>query len=142
MKNIVWILFFFIVALAMPSDVAAQCDTDRYSEDCLGKMNTDFTFVKKIDVDGKGGTKDKVETSYVFTKGTEYFLNVCNDDGEEGIVVNLYNSKRQLVGTNYFNGKFYSNIKFPCNATGIYYIAYTFKDAPTYCGGSVIGFKR
>ena len=102
-----------------------------------------FTFLKTFKVDGQAGAKSKVEYSYVFSKDTQYFLNVCSEGtGTDGIVVTMYDSKRQMVSTNFNNGKFYPGLVYPCNATGIYYITFTFQDSQNYCGGSVLGFKR
>ena len=138
----------FIILFSIVNVSNAQCDTEQFTDDCLGTLKKGYTFVKSFKIDGDEGKKNKIETSYVFAKGTSYFLNVCSDlgvspeVGQDGIVVSLYNAKRKLLGTNYLAGKFYSGINFPCSATGIYYITYSFKDSKEYCGGSVLGFKR
>ena len=140
----------FILLMGLFVNSNAQCDTEQYTDNCLGELKSGYTFVKSFKIDGKSGKKDKVETSYVFAKGTKYYLNVCSgafdpnlkEEDSDGIVVSLYNGKRKLVGTNFVAGKFYQGINFPCNATGIYYITYTFKDSEEFCGGSVLGFKR
>jgi hypothetical protein len=109
----------------------------------ISELQDGFIFLKSFKVDGQGGTKSMVEYSYVFSKDTQYYLNICNDGLEtDGIVVTMYDSKRQVVTTNFNEGKFYSGFIYPCNATGIYYITFTFEGSQNYCGGSVLGFKR
>ncbi|MEQ8363247.1 MAG: hypothetical protein RH948_10290 [Cyclobacteriaceae bacterium] len=44
------------------------------------------------------------------------------------------------MDSNKISGSIASAIAFPCNATGIYYLQYTFEPGATRCGGSVLGF--
>lgn len=121
----------------------AQCDPNGYTEACISKLGEGFTFLKSFQIDGDGGNKNKVEYSYVFSKDTQYSLNICaNGADTDGIVVTMYDSNRKMVGTNFANGKFYPAFVYPCNATGIYYISFTFQGSQSHCGGSVLGFKR
>jgi hypothetical protein len=53
----------------------------------------------------------------------------------------LFDSNRNKVASSKINGQLVSAIAYPCNATGIYYIQYTF-DGGGKCGGSALGFKR
>lgn len=143
MKNYMKIFGIFILTLLFSASVKAQCDGEALAQACVPKLQDGFTFLKTFKIDGVGGSKTKVEYSYVFSKDTQYFLNICTQgEGTDGIVVTMYDSKRQIVSTNYNNGKFYPGIVYPCNATGIYYITFTFQGSNNYCGGSVLGFKR
>ena len=144
MRQVIYILGISIFALVVTAGLAnAQCAADAQADACISKLQDGFTFLKTFKVDGQGGAKSKVEYSYVFSKDTQYFLNVCSEGtGTDGIVVTMYDSKRQMVSTNFNNGKFYPGMVYPCNATGIYYITFTFQDSQNYCGGSVLGFKR
>ncbi len=144
MRQVINILGISIIALIISVSYSyAQCNAEGLANSCIPKMQDGFTFLKTFKVDGQGGAKSKVEFSYVFSKGTQYFLNICSDgEGTDGIIVTMYDSKRQVVSTNYNKGKFYPALIYPCNATGIYYISFTFKDSKNYCGGSVLGFKR
>ena len=54
----------------------------------------------------------------------------------------LLDAKRNKVATNKIGGGIASAISFPCNATGIYYIQYTFEQGSARCAGSALGFKR
>jgi hypothetical protein len=70
-------------------------------------------------------------------------INICAPaQPTDGIVVTLFDSQRNKVASSKVNGQYISTIAFPCNATGIYYIQYTFDESVSYCGGSALGFKR
>ena len=143
MKRIVILLgiaSFFL--LAIPK-MYAQCNAGGHAEDCIPQLADGFNFVKSYEVNGEGGAKDKIEYSYVFAKGTQYFVNICNPgDNTDGIVLSLYDSNRKKVGTTFANGSFNKGMIYPCNATGIYYITFTFEGSQNHCGGAVLGFKR
>ncbi|HCW05762.1 MAG TPA: hypothetical protein DGG95_00145 [Cytophagales bacterium] len=139
----VGILLMLVSFIALTSSkLSSQCNPDNFANACIPKLASGFNFLKSYKVDGEGG-KDKVEYSYVFTKGTQYMINVCaNGSGTDGIVVTLFDSGRNRVITNKINGQFLSAIAYACNATGIYYIQYTFDGSEAKCGGSALGFKR
>jgi len=143
MKKIVVFAAFALIATLTTSDVFAQCDAEGFSNACIPKLASGFNFLKSYKIDSEGGAKDKVEFSYVFTKGTQYMINLCGGSAStDGLVVSLYDSKRNKVATSKVNGEFISAIAYPCNATGIYYIQYTFDGPSAQCGGSALGFKR
>lgn len=137
----------FVILLLFSSftsyQLIGQCNADNFSNACIPKLGDGFNFLKSYKIDGEGGAKDKVEYSYVFTKGTQYMINLCaNGAATDGIVVSLFDSNRNKVASSKINGQFVSAIAYPCNATGIYYIQYTFDGAGGKCGGSALGFKR
>jgi hypothetical protein len=140
MKNLKFIVVTIFVLSCFES--SAQCNADALSSECIPKLQTGFNFLKSYKIE-KGG-KDYVEYSYVFTKGTQYMINICTGtaQGTDGIVVSLYDSNRNKVASSKINGQFISAIAYPCNTTGIYYIQYTFDGSAKYCGGSALGFKR
>jgi len=144
MRQVIKILGISIIALMLSASLtSAQCGADAKANACISTLQNGFTFLKTFKVDGQAGARPKVEYSYVFSKDTQYFLNICNDgEDTDGIVVTMYDSKRQMISTNYNNGKYYPALVYPCNATGIYYITFTFQESQNYCGGSVLGFKR
>jgi len=143
MKKIMISLGVFMVLLLSANSSTAQCNPDSYSEQCITKLPDSFTFLKSFKIDGENGAKKKIEYSYVFSKDTQYSINICADGAEtDGIVVSMYDSNRKRVMTNYINGNFYAGIQYPCKATGIYYITFTFEGSSNYCGGSILGFKR
>ncbi|MGB3584941.1 MAG: hypothetical protein WBA23_00305 [Tunicatimonas sp.] len=143
MKAIVGVLSIVLGLFLNVSLANAQCDPSVHTEACIPQLADGFNFVKSYEVNGEGGTKEKVEYSYVFAKGTQYFLNICAaGDQTDGIIVSLYDSNRKKVGTSFANGNFNKGIIYPCNATGIYYITFTFDGSQNHCGGAVLGFKR
>ena len=143
MKSIVTFLGMLSLMLLANAEVDAQCSPSQYTEACIPQLAEGFNFVKSYEINGEGGAKDKIEYSYVFAKGTQYFLNICAaGESTDGIVVDLYDSNRKKVGTSFANGNFNRGIIYPCNATGIYYIAFTFDGSNNHCGGAVLGFKR
>ena len=136
---IMFVVFFGFSA----NSLFAQCDAASKAAGCAPSPGSGYTLIKSFEVDGKGGNKTKVEYSYVFTKGTKYLVNVCgNGSSPDGVVVTLYDKYRNKVASNLVNGKIVKAISYPCSATGIYYITYTFQESKEYCGGSTIGFKR
>jgi hypothetical protein len=137
------IFFGLSVFLLSASDVIGQCNAEDLSNQCIPKLASGFNFLKSYKVDGQNGSKATVEYSYVFTKGTQYMINICAPkQPTDGIVVTLFDSNRNKVASSKYNGQFIEAIAYPCNATGIYYIQYTFDGSATYCGGSALGFKR
>ncbi len=134
---------FFVLSILVLNalDVIAQCNAEALSNQCIPKLATGFNFLKSYKVEK--GAKDVVEYSYVFTKGTQYMINICaTGQATDGIVVSLFDSNRNKVATSKVNGQFISAIAYPCNTTGIYYIQYSFDGSSTNCGGSALGFKR
>jgi hypothetical protein len=135
------ILIALSICILSALDVSGQCNAEAMSNDCIPKLSAGFNFLKSYKIE-KGG-KDFVEYSYVFTKGTQYMINICAPtQPTDGIVVSLFDSNRNKVATSKINGQFVSAIAYPCNTTGIYYIQYTFDGSTNNCGGSALGFKR
>ncbi|MBL7877652.1 MAG: hypothetical protein JNL53_18450 [Cyclobacteriaceae bacterium] len=129
------------LAISANEQAESQCNADNLANACIPKLASGFNFLKSYKVDGEA--KDKVEYSYVFTKGTQYMINVCsNGSSTDGIVVSIFDKERNKVATSKINGQFITAIAYPCNATGIYYIQYTFDEPSAHCGGSALGFKR
>lgn len=142
-KSLIIVFSAALFVLILSGQAFAQCEPETHCQSCIKQIEDGFTYLKSYKIDGEGGAKGKVEYSYVFTKGAQYFLNICSEAAQaDGIVLTIYDSTRKMVGTNYLNGKFFPIVKYPCNATGIYYITFTFENPTAYCGGSVLGFKR
>lgn len=137
-------LFFIALITISAGSVWAQCDSASKAAGCAPNPDSGYTLIKTFEVDGKGGTKSKIEYSYVFTKGTKYLVNVCGKETTpDGVVVTVYDKYRNKVASNLVgDGSIVKAISYPCSATGIYYITYTFENSDEYCGGSTIGFKR
>jgi hypothetical protein len=137
-KFVFFVLFLFALSIL---EVIGQCNSEAYSNLCIPKLSSGFNFLKSYKIEK--GAKEFVEYSYVFTKGTQYMINICAaGEATDGIIVSLYDSNRNKVATSKVNGQFISTIAYPCNTTGIYYIQYTFDGSAENCGGSALGFKR
>lgn len=132
-----------ILFLAFVNTSFAQCDSELYSNMALKKLSEGFTFIKSFKVDGKGGIRKEIEYTCVFSKDTQYkVIMEGKDDGANGIVVTLFDAKREQLASSFNNNKFYAGWTYLCKATGIYYLRFTFKDSHSFCGGAVLGFKR
>jgi hypothetical protein len=139
MKKVIFIVLTVCVLSTL--EVIGQCNSEALSNQCIPKLAAGFNFLKSYKIEK--GSKEFVEYSYVFTKGTQYMINICAATAPtDGIVVSLFDSQRNKVATSKINGQFISAIAYPCNTTGIYYIQYTFDGSANYCGGSALGFKR
>ncbi|MEQ8926107.1 MAG: hypothetical protein RLO81_09865 [Fulvivirga sp.] len=143
MKKVFYTIITACLFIVAGTTAKAQCNAEQYTNSCIPKLASGFNFLKSYKIDGQGGSKTKVEYSYVFTKGTQYMINVCaTGESTDGIIVSLFDSNRNQVASSKFNGQFLSAIAYPCNTTGIYYIQYTFDNSAQFCGGSALGFKR
>jgi hypothetical protein len=137
------IFFFALIFFLNAPDIKAQCNSENLSSQCIPKLAAGFNFLKSYKIDGDNGTKNKVEYSYVFLKGTQYMINICAPtQPTDGIIVSLYDANRNKVASSKLNDQYITAIAYPCNATGVYYIQYTFEKPSSYCGGSALGFKR
>lgn len=143
MKTLLLIFSFLIASLAVSSSARAQCNAELYNNKSLKALAPGFTFVKSYRIDGRGGTRKKIEYTCVFSKDTNYMIQISGKDGgAQGLISTLYDSKRNKKASNYFNNKFYESWTYKCRATGIYYLSFTFKDSKSYCGAAVLGFRR
>jgi len=132
-----------LILLNLGTTVLAQCDFQIQSQNCISKIKDGFIYVKSFNVNGQKGSKQKIEYSYVMTKDTQYYLNICtSEEDTDGIIITIYDSNRNPVSTNHAENKFFPALIFQCGATGIYYITYTFKNSKNFCGGSTLAFKK
>jgi outer membrane lipoprotein-sorting protein len=138
------IFFVFIIGLFISSSFAhAQCGSVAEEIVCISKLQEGFTFLKCFNVDGQNGAKPKVEYAYVFSKGTQYYINICSEGTTtDGIIMTIYDSDRNKVTTNFKDGECYPELIYKCKSSDIYYLTFTFRDFQHYCGGSVLGFRR
>lgn len=133
------ISYALILSLMSPAGVSAQCDPDKQMSTCVSKLATGYTFLKSYKIAGE----KEIEYSYVFTKDTNYVLNLCNKDGESNnMVVTLYDANRNKIASNVIGDKYLPAIGYRCGATGIYYFTISFQNNLEPCGVSVLGFKR
>ncbi|SDJ96418.1 hypothetical protein SAMN05421823_101536 [Catalinimonas alkaloidigena] len=143
MKKYIFAVCLSMCAFLMADQAQAQCDVNKFLDNCNGKLASGYTFLKSYSVNGESG--GKVEHSYVFSKDTNYLITLCSENGDtDGMVVTLYDSNRkQLISSHDAkSGRFLPAIGIRISATGIYYLAFSFEGDGPKCGGSVVGFKR
>lgn len=129
--------------LAAPLTGFGQCDPEAQANTCIPKLTKGFIFLKSYKLDGEEGERRKIEYSYVFSKGRQYQINLCTGtpDDADGIVINVFDSGRKLIGSSKQGGKYLTGLQLACRSAGIYYIQYAFENSKTYCAGSAMGFQ-
>ncbi len=133
--------FYF---LSLPA-AFAQCDAEKYTEKIISTLPDGATFLKSYKIDGEGGKKDKIEFTYIFRQNSTYIINISNKDPElKGIVLNLYDANRNLIGSSYDAGsiKFRPGLGYTCSATGVYYLTFSFEGSKDYCAAAVLVLKK
>ncbi len=142
MKKVLITLLFsgFVFSAHLAS---AQCNAEFYVNRSMKALSPGYQFSKSYRIDGRGGTRKKIEYTCVFSKDTNYQVQITGKDGEAfGLIATLYDSRRNKLISSYHNNKFFNYWNYKCRATGIYYLAFTFKDSKSYCGAAVLGFRR
>ncbi|MBC8110721.1 MAG: hypothetical protein H7Y04_06645 [Verrucomicrobia bacterium] len=139
------IKFSFLALITLLSTTTnAQCSTEEFEKKCVEKLNSlSYTFLKTYKVDGEN--KTEVKYSYIFTRGSSYAITIASKDAEnKGLVLNLYDSNKRLVGTNHApdSKKYLAGVNYACNTTGIYYLVFTFENPRDKCAAGVLGFKK
>jgi hypothetical protein len=136
---IVAVGIFAMELAAVSKNESTECDTAMYCQDCVGKLGKDgeYNYLKSYPI--KFESKEKVEFSYVLTKGTSYFITLCSDASMQ---FTLQDGARNTVVTNKVKDQVINAIEFKCGATGIYYLKYEPSTGKEACGGSALGFKR
>ncbi len=142
MKRILLVIsslaFFFIAETAN-----AQCNAELYINRAMRELSQGFQFSKSYRIDFRGGTRKKVEYTCVFSKDTNYQINIVSKDGNAyGLIGTLYDSKRNKLVSSFYNNKYMPSWTYKCRSTGIYYLSFTYKDSKSYCGAAVLGFSR
>lgn len=127
------------------SEAYAQCDAEKFTEKIISGLPDGATFLKSYKIDGEGGRKDKIEFPYIFRQNSTYLINIANKDPElKGVVLNLYDSNRNLIGTSYdaSSKKFRQGLGYTCSSTGVYYLTFSFEGAKDYCAAAVLVLKK
>ena len=126
-----------------PSATYGQCDTDLFLDQCASGLGT-YNYIKSFSVN-VSRKKVTPEYSYVFSKGSTYMLIVCDQNVVGGkMVVNLLDRNHKFIASTYDekNNKYYSDLLYPCEATGVYYIQTTFEGSKGGCGMCILGFNK
>ena len=142
------ITLFKLVLAALISGSAtlsfSQCATDAFMDKCAGNLGS-FTFIKSMNVELGKGKELQAEQSYVFSKGSNYMLIVCDENvSGNKMIVNLYDRNHKLIASSYNKStkKHYPSFTYPCSATGVYYIESVFENDKGGCGVNILGFTK
>ncbi len=135
-----YLLMFF---LGMSGITNAQCSSDAFMDNCSSALE-DFNFIKSFEYsNAKGGAKG--EYSYVFSKGTNYRIVVCDENiAGNKMIISLYDRNHKLIASNFDKAskKVFPVLTYPCSATGVYYIEYSFQGDKAKCGINILGFSK
>lgn len=119
-----------------------ECGSDEFLDKFAPALG-DYTFIKAFNVEvNKSG--EKSEFSYVFSKGSNYRIVICDQNGAGNkMVVNFYDRNKKLIASNYVKSskKFFSTLNYNCSATGVYYVESFFENENNGCGVNILGFK-
>jgi hypothetical protein len=123
--------------------MSAQCNPETYSLNCIDNLKEGYIYLKSYNIDGNKGSKNKVEYTAVFSKDTYYSLDICTESNDaDGIILSIFDSKRNLVISNIYNSFPESGFEYKCEITGIYYLTFTFGKSKKYCGGCILAIKK
>jgi hypothetical protein len=99
--------------------------------------------MRSYNIDGGDGSNNKVEYTAVFSNNIRYTFKICTElNDADGIVLTIYNSGREIITSNNQGDDIQSEVEFYCNATGIYYLTFTFQNSKRFCGGCILALKR
>ena len=120
----------------------AQCDASKLINESMTKLD-DYNFLKSYKlIDPQPISK---EFSFVFSKGTSYRIMLCmeEDRKKSNVEITILDRSRKVIASNAESrGKKKYVLQFKCDASGIYYMRYDFKDETAFCGASVLAFNR
>lgn len=138
-------LFSLLTLSTLTSPLLAQCDNEDFLDDCADLLG-DYRFVKSYNSEFSKSGKDggEMEFSYVFSKGTNYVITICNNGDENPMVLELYDRNRKKISSSYNSKtkKHYSKVGYACTATGVYYLKTKSTSSKGSCGVCIIGFKK
>ena len=140
MKKI-WFFIWFLVA-SVSHSAFGQCQSDEFLDNCASKLES-FTFIKAFNSSMTKAGKE--EFSYVFSKGSNYLIIVCdqNKPGER-LIISLYDRNRKLIASTYNSATktYYPDLLYPCTATGVYYLEAKLEGSKGGCGVTILGFMK
>jgi hypothetical protein len=136
-------LLFLISLFLSVTESYSQCPPLAPLEKCVTILPRGMHYIKGFKVDNDNGHRDRVEYSYVMTKGTVYSINFCGDNpvDSEKVIIKIYDNYRNNVASNKSVAGNAAMI-FQCNSSGIYYIEFSFREENSFCLTSILGFKR
>ena len=138
-----WLLLI-LTTFIIPQVSSGQSDTDVLLDKCASNLGT-FNYIKSFKVNVGFWKKSGPEYSYVFSKGSTYLLILCNENTDKGkMVINLYDTNRNTVASNYDEKtkEYFTDLLYPCSATGVYYIKISFEGMKRGHGICILGFNK
>lgn len=87
--------YFLLLGSALMSSRSPEPgNSDNVSETCIAKLSKSFNYLKNYKIENANKVSDVIEYSYVFTRGTQYRINLCLSSQEKnGIVITLFDQK-------------------------------------------------
>src|SRR5689334_14026820 len=95
------IISFLIICLS--SSAIAQCNNEELVTASVSTLTPGYSLLKSYKINGEKDL-EKVEFSYVLTKGTQYMLNLKERSAATTTIVTLYDAKRNKVACNKLSG--------------------------------------
>lgn len=135
----IYIVLFTILFAGGTAQLKAQCAPETYSLKCIGAMDENAIYLKSFNIDGHKMTGNLVEYSMAFGYNVNYLFKICTAlNHADGIVLTIYNSRREVMTTNVHDDHISDELKFQCPATGIYYLNFSFNNSSELCGGCIL----
>jgi hypothetical protein len=137
-------LLLIFTTLFFPLFLFGQCDTDAFLDPCASNLGT-YNYIKSFTIIASPRKRANPEYSYVLSKGSTYMLIVCNQNAPGGkMIISLYDRNHNFIGSTYDEDtkKNYTDLIFPCSATGVYYIRASYEGVKGGCGLCILGFTK
>ncbi|MCB0430024.1 MAG: hypothetical protein H6585_12390 [Flavobacteriales bacterium] len=133
-------LVLVLILQAFSTSEEGACDEKKLHQRCASLMD-DYALVKNFKITT---TEVQKEYAYMFNKGTTYLITICDDNVDnERIVVELYRAKKLIASSfSQRTKKHYNKMAFPCTATGIYNLRFSFTYGAKACGSISLGFQN
>lgn len=143
-KNLKAFMAGVLMLTVFPANSPCQCESDEFLDKCASNLGT-YNYIKTFIAYSHPKRKSSPENLYVFSKGSIYKMIACFNDPQAGkMVISLYDRNHNLIASTYdeTNGKYYTELQYPCSATGVYYIKTSFEGARNGCGMCILGFSK
>lgn len=133
-----------IIAMFIPVTSAGQCNSDEFLDKCASTLG-DYNYIKTFTASPNQRKKTNSENIYVFSKGSVYKMIACLENPLAGkMIISLYDRNHNLIASSYDQAskKYFSELQYPCSATGVYYIKTSFEGAKSGCSMCILGFSN
>ena len=138
-----WLLLI-LTTLFITKVSFGQSGEDALLDKCAANLGT-YNYIRSFNVSVTLWKKANPEYSYVFSKGSTYLLIGCEGNTTGGkMIINLFDRNHKLIASTY-DGKtkiHYSDLLYPCSATGVYYLEAYFEGMKRGRGICILGFSK